>query len=205
MASPLRSVAAVVVSSVVLALTACSSSSVVDDDDGAGGDGGGGGAPLTEDGEPGLLGCGLPLACDAIVTHISHEPSWAPACVAELVVGGGAGAVQHTSAPGPYDCASQSIYVFLGDGTAIRQSRNKPGCQSPGPHFFGDATPPELCQVVVPAELADACDDPPQMTTSAVSGGPWIPGCEATPGELVDGCQPIDALTCAEALAFIPE
>jgi len=173
-------------------------------DGGSGGDdgsGAGGSAPM--DGDPGLMGCGLPLSCGMMRTHIFPNDLGDPSagfCAAGLLVSGAPGVLLHEHAPGPYNCPQQQIYLYLGDGTAVRQSRGSLGCGAGLDPVFADATAQELCQVTVPQSLVTACE---AATPSVSAGGNGQDDCNAFPESHVTNCQPIEPLTCDEALAFL--
>jgi len=179
-------------------------------EDGGGSSVGRGGSPPGVDGDPGLLACELPLTCFIDTGAPYHSPDEAGMyCAAKLLAAGTKGAVLYEYKPGGGGCTEEHLYLLLGDGTAIRQSRAWTGCGQAvyQPTPFGDATPQEICQVQVTPELIAACETEPSPSTSAsVSGtGSGAPGddCRTLVEEFLTGCSPVQAHTCESAAALI--
>jgi len=179
-------------------------------EDGGGSSVGGGGSSAGVDGDPGLLACELPLTCFIDSGGPYHSPDEAGMyCAAKLLAAGTKGAVLFEYKPGGGGCTKEHLYLLLGDGTAVRQSRAWTGCgqglYQPTP--FGDATPQEICQVQVTPELIAACETESSPSTSvSVSGtGSGAPGddCRTLVEELLTGCSPVEAQTCESAAALI--
>lgn len=158
--------------------------------DGGGGDGGGGGGGGAPEGDPGYFACNLPLSCEPVYFHTSAEPASAKACQDELAASGDAGVIIENFVPGPYPYITEQITAFFGDGTAFRQSRHK-DCMSCDLEArpWEDATPPELCSVVVQGDPTACTGEPPESCDFVV--------------QYVD-CQPFPAHTCDELLAKLP-
>ncbi|MBL4688328.1 MAG: hypothetical protein JKY37_27320 [Nannocystaceae bacterium] len=117
-----------------------------------------------------LFGCGLPTACDPIIQHIDPEPPEAVTCASDLAQSGAPGVLDALDTPGPDINETQTLTIFLGDGTAVIQSRRRscfdldvpPGeteCPAQGrPLPWEPVGPHRLCTVTV--------SGPPRPTSS---------------------------------------
>jgi hypothetical protein len=161
---------------------------------GGGGDGGGGAGPTVEPPQE-LFACTnteLLWGC-SMTFHISPEPSDAPNCMAQLVSSGMPGTVRTSYQPGPDVHFSDTLMIFLGDGTALKQKRFK-GCMGcdPSSLLWGEPSDVEVCDVVVPQALIDACE----------AGDPE--GCWLDAESTLENCQPMTAQpSCTEAVEML--
>lgn len=132
MRSPLEHSASLLSTMILaLAVVACGQVDSGDTDEtdgeGAGGAGTGGGGQA----KPDLFACELPVDCTMDVGHLGESvtPEMMK-CQSDLALSGEHGVQRHLSNPGPYPTHTESLTVFLGDGTAIYQSRSR--CASVG-------------------------------------------------------------------------
>lgn len=169
----------------LLALPACT----VEVEQGEGGGGGDASQPA-EEGDPGLFACSFQQACPAVSSHIGPEPADAVACQNTFIAAGDAGVLLYRSTPGPYLNVTETLSVFFGDGTVLRQSRHKE-CQNPCyvQPPWEDATAQELCEVVVHGDLA-ACS--PQLYTHCDAYVEYV------------NCHAVEQMDCAAVLAELP-
>lgn len=146
-----------------------------------------------------LFDCGLPTACDPIIQHIDPEPPEAVACASDLAQSGVPGVVDMLDTPGSDINETQTLTIFLADGTAVTQSRRRsclefdvpPGeteCPAQGrPLPWNPVEPHQLCTVTDPCSC-----DPEMETCDATCNLPWV-----------EACEPVDDYTCEDLLAAL--
>jgi hypothetical protein len=157
--------------------------------DGQGGDGQGGNAV-----EPpqGLFECQVPQVC-SMSFHISPDPPDAPNCMAEQATSGLPGAVTITLVPGPYYSVTETLIVYAGDGTALKQSRHK-DCMScdPSTLLWGEPSAIEICDVEIDPAVVAACE-----------AGDML-GCSVWADSTLVDCQPVTTeLTCDDVVSIL--
>lgn len=156
-----------------------------------------GGETDTDAGGPlDLFACDLPLSCDPITEHtMDVDPPGAAECATRLALGDQPGAIDHTLQLGGLAFSDrQRVYVFLGDGTAVMQSRSRecdnfgaPGCDTDDPPPWEPSSEFLLCNVAVDPDIAAACECDETMETCDVA-------CFAT--MWTEECAPVVDHTC---------
>lgn len=135
--------------------TAASTDTTGDDDTATTGD-----DDTTTTGEPifELAACGLTPDCPALCEHIAigdcnEVGSDAPRCAAKLLVAGEPGVLEHhLILYGQPEV--ETLHVMRGDGSAVLQTRTRDNQDLP----WENPGAPMLCDVVLPPELAPACE-----------------------------------------------
>jgi hypothetical protein len=159
---------------------------------GDGGDGGSGGVPHL--GSEGLFACNLAPDCGELTIHLGNESPEVRACNAKLVLSGQPGVIVEIEAPGPNLDETATLIVLLGDGTGLVQTRERHcnfqtmDCSGAVP--WEPATEQLICNVVVPPELAAACESD-------------APACSWTHAGALDDCISLDDKTCSEVDAIL--
>ncbi|WP_437682282.1 hypothetical protein [Sorangium sp. So ce131] len=180
---------------------------------GAAGDGEGGADPTGAEGGGGAAGdgqgsvpqhvdlfaCNVPLTCEKIYSHIDTEPQSALNCAAELVLAGQPGAVQDLDYTGPLVSETERLTVFLGDGTALVQSRHRE-CLDPDAcpypvrgepyHIPWTLFAHQICDVVINDYTIDGC------ARGDMGYCIWLPGS-------LTNCTDVEDRQCAEVTGLL--
>jgi hypothetical protein len=166
--------------------------------DGGGGGGGGGGAQAPLD----AFACDLSLSCEPIAIHIGPEPRTATECAGALIYSGTTGVLSTIHVPGPDFYQYETLYVLLGDGNALTQSRfrycssgsGEPLCPDPAESLPWQSLSKQL---ICPVSLFD------ESIEAACANNDTERCAWATLGPDLENCTPVESKTCAEIEALL--